>query len=73
LLDDYGPSELVTMAEAMRLTNSGRHVLRWAVSNGDLPVVRLSPRTIRFKAGDLQRLVAFRTYGRSVAPLRKRA
>lgn len=55
--DDQG-MELLTYADAAEVARCSRRTIERRVAAGDLPVVRLGPRTVRIRRTDLDRTAA---------------
>jgi excisionase family DNA binding protein len=59
---EHGLSRLLTQAEAAKALGLGRLIIRRAIANGELPYVRLTPRSqARILASDLEQWVRSRT------------
>ncbi len=51
---------LLTLAEAAEVLRVSAKTVRRRIEGGDLPAVRLGPRTLRVREDDLQRYIATR-------------
>ena len=57
--DDTGPDELISTAEAARLTGNKRGTLvQWRNRGTGPPFYRLGPKNIRYRRGDIERFIA---------------